>query len=367
MTSTGSAKSLTVAEIASLTGAIAREGAALSHRITNIAPIDHAGPADLTFLESPTFAAALATTKAGAVLTTDRFANQAPTGVNLLRAREPYRAFVMVAREFHRGRLRPASPYEADGVMPGAHVHPSAELGAGVTVDPGAVIGPRVAIGAGTSIGANAVIGADVRIGRDCTIGPNCTVICSELGDRVILHPGCRIGQDGFGYVSGREGHTKVPQVGRVVIHDDVEIGAGTAIDRGGMRDTIVGEGTKIDNLVQIGHNCVIGRHCIIVAQSGLSGSVTLEDFAVLAARVGIYPHVTVHQGAQLSARATVRRDVPAGETWGGLLNAKPLRQSMREMIAIERLPQTGESVASPSISETPSEEAKPDAKATQE
>ena len=367
MSSTGSARSLTLAEIASLTGAVARDGTALSHRITGIAPIDHAGPGDLTFVDNPKFVAALAAAKAGAVLTTKQFAGQVPPSVNLLLTREPYRAFVMVAREFYRDRLRPASPYEADGVMPGAHVHPSAKLAAGVTVDPGAVVGPRVVIGAGTSIGANAVIGADVRIGCDCAIGPSCTVIHSELGDRVILHPGCRIGQDGFGYVSSPEGHAKVPQVGRVVIHHDVEIGAGTTIDRGGMRDTVIGEGTKIDNLVQIGHNVVIGRHCIIVAQSGLSGSVTLKDFAILAARVGIVPHVTVHEGAQIAARATVRRDVPRGETWGGNLNAKPLRQSMRELIAIERLPQTGMTVASPSISETTSEAAKSDAPATQD
>jgi UDP-3-O-[3-hydroxymyristoyl] glucosamine N-acyltransferase len=360
MSSTGSAKSLTIAEIVALTGAVPRDGTALSHRITNIAPIDRAGPGDLTFVDTPKFADALATTRAGAVLTGERFETQAPAAVNLLSAREPYRAFVMVAREFYRDRLRPASPYEADGVMPGAHLHPSAELGAGVTVDPGAVIGPRVVVGAGTRIGANTVIGADVHIGGDCAIGPNCTVVHSELGDRVIVHSGARMGQDGFGYVLNAEGHAKVPQVGRVVIHDDVEIGAGTTIDRGGMRDTVIGEGTKIDNLVQIGHNCVIGRHCIIVAQSGLSGSVTLEDFAILGARVGIYPHVTVHAGAQVSARATVRRDVAAGETWGGLLNAKPLRQSMREMIAIERLALTGDSDAT-------AEDVEPDEKAPHE
>jgi len=362
MSRTGSAKSLTLAEIASLTGAAPRDGAVLSDRITGIAPIDHAGPGDLTFVDNPKFAAALAATRAGAVLTSEKFESHVPAAVNLLRTLEPYRAFVMVAREFYRDRLRPTSPYESVGVMPGAHVHPSAQLGAGVAVDPGAVIGPRVVIGAGTAIGANTVIGADVRIGSDCAIGPGCTVIHSELGNRVILHPGCRIGQDGFGYVSSPGGHAKVPQVGRVVVHDDVEIGAGTTVDRGGMRDTVIGEGTKIDNLVQIGHNVVIGRHCIIVAQSGLSGSVTLKDFAILAARVGIYPHVTVHQGAQISARATVRRDVPAGETWGGLLNAKPLQQSMREMIAIERLPQTGMAVASPSISETTADGEKSDA-----
>jgi UDP-3-O-[3-hydroxymyristoyl] glucosamine N-acyltransferase len=330
--------SLTLADIASLTGAVPRDGADLSYEITNVAPIDHAGAGDLAFLESNRFADALATTSAGAVLTIERFAPHVPPGVNLLLTREPYRAFVTVAREFHRGRLRPASPFEADGVMPGAHVHPSATLGAGVTVDPGAVIGPRVTIGAGSMIGANVVIGADVRVGAECSICSGSTIVDAVLGDRVIVHSGCRIGQDGFGYVSGRAGHMKIPQVGRVVIGNDVEIGAGTTIDRGGMRDTIIGEGTKIDNLVQIGHNVVIGRDCIIVAQSGLSGSVTLEDGVVLAARVGVYPHVRVRKGAQLQARATVRRDVPPGVIWGGLLNAKPLRRSMREMIAIERL-----------------------------
>ena len=340
--------SLTLADIASLTGAVPHEGADLSYEITNVAPIDHAGPGDLAFLESSKFADALATTGAGAVLTVERFAPRVPAGVNLLLTRKPYQAFVTVAREFHRGRLRPASPFEADGVMPGAHVHASATLAADVTVDPGAVIGPRVTIGAGGMIGANVVIGADVQIGVECSICSGSTVVDSVLGDRVIIHPGCRIGQDGFGYVPGRTGHVKVPQVGRVVIGNDVEIGAGTTIDRGGMRDTIIGDGTKIDNLVQIGHNCVIGRHCIIVAQSGLSGSVTLEDGAVLGARVGIYPHVTVHKGAQLQARATVRRDVPAGEAWGGLLNAKPLRQSERELIAIGKLTRGGSADAEP-------------------
>jgi UDP-3-O-[3-hydroxymyristoyl] glucosamine N-acyltransferase len=342
MIAASSRASLTLADIASLTGAVPRDGADLSYEITNVAPIDHAGPGDLAFLESNKFAEALATTGAGAVLTVERFAPRVPPSVNLLLTRKPYQAFVTVAREFHRGRLRPTSPFEADGVMPGAHVHPSATLAAGVTVDPGAVIGPRVTIGAGSMIGANVVIGADVHIGAECSICSGSTIVDSVLADRVIIHPGCRIGQDGFGYVSGRKGHVKVPQVGRVVIGNDVEIGASTTIDRGGMRDTVIGEGTKIDNLVQIGHNVVIGRHCIIVAQSGLSGSVTLEDGVVLAARVGIYPHVTVHRGAQLMARSTVRRDVPADETWGGLLNAKPVRQSMREMIAIEKLAQGG-------------------------
>ena len=227
------------------------------------------------------------------------------------------------------------------GIAPGAIVHPSAKLGAGVTVDPGAVIGPRAEIGAGSLIGANAVIGPQVRIGADCAIGAGCTVTHAEIGDRVIMHPGSQIGQDGFGYISGAGGHVKVPQVGRVVIHDDVEIGSGTRIDRGGIRDTVIGQGTKIDNLCQIGHNCVIGRHCIIVAQSGLSGSVTLEDFVVLGARTGIVPHVTVGKGAMLASRSTVYDDVPAGAVWGGF-PAKSKRQWMREVVALQRLAARG-------------------------
>jgi UDP-3-O-[3-hydroxymyristoyl] glucosamine N-acyltransferase len=158
-------------------------------------------------------------------------------------------------------------------------------------------------------INAHAVIGEHVQIGGNCAIGAGCTITHAHLGDDVVIHPGCHIGQDGFGYVSSAEGHIKVPQIGRVVIHNDVEIGSGTRIDRGGMRDTVIGEGTKIDNLCQIGHNCVVGRHCIIVAQSGLSGSVTIEDFVALGPRTGIIPHVTVGKGAMLASRSTrIRR-----------------------------------------------------------
>jgi len=213
---------LTVGEIAALTGAEPRAGADLGRRIRNIAPIDLAGPDDLTFLENAKFAGELTTTRAGAVLTTARFEPQAPSGLAVLRSRAPYNAFVTVMREFYRGSLRPASPYGDDGVAPGACVHPTARIEKGATVDPGAVIGARAEISSGTIISANAVIGAQVRIGRDCTIGANSSVTHSILGDRVIIHPGCHIGQDGFGYVPSKDGQVKVPQIGRVIIHDDV-------------------------------------------------------------------------------------------------------------------------------------------------
>jgi UDP-3-O-[3-hydroxymyristoyl] glucosamine N-acyltransferase len=333
-----SESTLTVGEIATRTGAEPRPGTDLDRRIRNIAPIDLAGPDDLTFLDNVKFADELATTRAGAVLTTTRFEPRAPAGMNLLRSRRPYEAFVAIMREFYKASLSPMSAYGDSGIAPGATVHPTARLDKNVTVDPGAVIGAGAEIGSGTIISANAVIGQKVKIGRDCAIGPNTSIIHSVLGDRVIVHPGCHIGQDGFGYVPTREQQIKVPQIARVIIHDDVEIGAGTQVDRGGIRDTVIGAGTKIDNLCQIAHNVVTGKNCIIVAQSGLAGSVVLDDHVILAARVGILPHVHVGKAAQIAACSTVLRDVPAGQHWGGFPNAKPLKEFFREMVVLERL-----------------------------
>ncbi len=337
-----SAKSLTIGEIAALTGAQPREGAPLDRRISDVATLDRAGPRDLTFLDNPKYADQLPRTRAGACLMAPRFEQRAPSGLVVLRAREPYRAFVSVARALFPASLRPSSLFAASGASPGAFVHTSARLENGVSIDPGAVVGPGAEIGAGSVIGPTAVVGPGVRIGRDCSIGAGTSLIHALLGDRVIIHPGCRIGQDGFGFVMGAGGHLKVPQLCRVIIQDDVEIGAGTTIDRGGTRDTVIGEGTKIDNLVQIGHNVLIGRHCVLVAQTGISGSVTLEDFVVLGGQVGVNNHVTIGEGAQIAARSAVNGNVPAGARWGGV-PAKPVKQWFREMKMIERLAARGE------------------------
>jgi UDP-3-O-[3-hydroxymyristoyl] glucosamine N-acyltransferase len=330
---------LSLGEIAELTGAVLAPSADAGLRIVNIAALDRAGPGDLAFLDSVKYSGQLRETRASACLTSARFEKQAPAHVAVLRAREPYRAFITVARKLFPSMLRPTSVFATTGIAPGATVHPSARLEAGVTVDPGAVIGPQAEVGSGTLIAANAVIGPAVRIGRDCTVGAGTSITHSLVGDRVIIHAGCRIGQDGFGFLMGAGGHLKVPQVGRVIIQDDVEIGAGSTIDRGAIRDTVIGEGTKIDNLVQIGHNVVIGRHCVIVAQTGISGSSTLEDFVALGARVGVTNHVTIGEGAQIAAISIVAGDVPPGSRWGGT-PAKPVKQWLREVKVLEQLAQ---------------------------
>jgi len=327
-------RTLTLEQIAKLTGAELSSAPARS--ICNVAAIDAAGPSDLTFFDKGLFSAQAAKTQAAACLTTKALATHLPARTAALIAREPYRTFVTVARELFPQALRASSLYESVGID-GAHVHPQARLESGVTVDPGAVIGPRAEIGSGSIVGANAVIGPEVRIGRDCSIGAGAVISNSLVGDRVIVHPGCKVGQDGFGYIMGGRGHLKIPQIGRVIIQDDVEIGAGTTIDRGAIRDTVIGEGTKIDNLVQIGHNVSVGRHCIVVAQTGISGSSTLEDFVVLGARVGLNNQVTIGEGAQIAAVSVVHGDVPPGARWGGT-PAKPVKLWFREMTLLAKM-----------------------------
>ena len=311
-----SRESITLGEIVALTKCEPVGAVDLKMRITGIAPLDSAGPSDIAFYDSLRFLDDLKRTSAGACFVKPTQTAHVPAGVAVLATGNPYLSLVAVTSELFGGALRPAPVFGGRGVDSGAFVHPEARLEDDVTVDPGAVIGPRAEIGSGTVIGANAVIGADVCIGRNCSIGPGASVLHALIGDRVILHPGTRIGQDGFGFIPGGKGLTKVPQVGRVIIQDDVEIGAGTAIDRGVNRDTVVGEATKIDNLVQIGHNVTIGRHCIIVAQVGISGSVTLGERVQLGGQVGIADNLTIGDGARVAAKSGVKDNIPAGETW---------------------------------------------------
>ena len=334
-------RELTIGEIAALTHAEPRPGAPLDRLIRNIAPLDTAGASDVSFLDNARYLDALAETRAGACLLAPRFAAAAPERLPVLVTAEPYRAFVAVARALFADALRPSSLFAASGLSAAAQVHPSARLEPGVTVDPLALIGPGAEIGMGTLIAAGAVIGPHVAIGRDCAIGAGATVQHALIGDRVIIHPGARIGQDGFGFLPAARGHQKIPQSRRVIIQDDVEIGANVTIDRGSTRDTIIGEGTKIDNLVQIAHNVSIGRHCLIAGQVGISGSARVGDFVMLGGKVGIADHVTIGAGASLGAQSGVMADVPAGARWIGS-PAQPVRDFMKGVAVLRRLARGG-------------------------
>jgi UDP-3-O-[3-hydroxymyristoyl] glucosamine N-acyltransferase len=325
-----------LATVAEAVSAQPAEGADPGIDIKDVRPLDSAGPGDLSFLDNPKYLPLFAKTAASACLVASKFAGHVPPGTACLITPEPYRAFARALLLFYPDAGKPKAALTGSGDGAPA-IHPSAALEPGAIVEPGAVIGAEARIGRGTTIAAGSVIGFRVHVGRDCYIGPNASVTHALIGNQVTLHAGVAVGQDGFGFAMGKTGHLKVPQIGRVIIQDGVEIGANTTIDRGALRDTVIGEGTKIDNLVQIGHNAVIGRHCVIVAQTGISGSAELGDFVVLGGQVGVVGHVKIGAGAQIAASSNVRGDVPPGVRWGGT-PAKPVRLWFRELTLLQKL-----------------------------
>jgi UDP-3-O-[3-hydroxymyristoyl] glucosamine N-acyltransferase len=328
---------MTVGAIAALTAASVDPQADATKLISGISSLDRAGPRDVAFIDSPRFTATLARTRAGACFCSERYRAGVPAATIALVTREPHRSFAVVAAKLYPAATRPQPIVAAAGISPAAFVHPSVRFEADVTVEPGAVVAAGAEIGRGTLIGPGTVIGPGVRIGREVAIGANATISHALIGNRVVIHPGARLGQDGFGFVPGAAGHTKIVQIGRVIVQDDVEIGANTTIDRGSSRDTVIGEGTKIDNQVQIGHNSVIGRHCLIAGQAGVSGSVTIGDFVMLGGHAGIRDNVTIGNGAQVAAAAGVGSDIPAGERWVGT-PARPMAAWLSELKALKRL-----------------------------
>lgn len=319
-----------LARLAEIAEAQLSDGAFADRLFVDVAALDEAGPEHVSFLENRRYLPALAATRAGACLIHPSLAERAPPGTALLLAKEPYRGYARIAAAFH-----PDLP-PAGGIHARAVVDPTALLEPGVVVEAGAVIGARARLGARVWIGPNAVIGDAVEIGADSRVGAGASVSHALVGKRVRIYPGARIGQDGFGFAMSPAGHLKVPQLGRVLIGDDVEVGANSTVDRGSASDTVIGDGTLIDNLVQIGHNVRVGRGCVIVAQVGIAGSARLDDFVVVGGQVGIAGHLRIGAGARIAAQSGVHRDVPAGSELGGT-PAVPMSE-FRRLCALWRI-----------------------------
>jgi UDP-3-O-[3-hydroxymyristoyl] glucosamine N-acyltransferase len=298
--------------------------------ITGFAAANQARSGDLTFADQEAYFAIAEASQAAAILVPEGFASTKKT---LIRVKNPR---IAVAR------LLPVF-FPPDQYAPG--VHPSAVIDASAQVDPTAHIGPNCTVGARAKIGARAVlmggnhIGRDAKVGDDTTLYPNVVIYLQcQVGNRVIIHAGTVIGSDGYGYVLDEGRHRKILQIGNVIIHDDVEIGANTAIDRGALGSTVIGQGTKIDNLVHVAHNVNIGKHCIITGQVGFAGSTKMGDYCVVAAQSGIADHLTIGNQATIGAKSGVMRDIPDGGKVLGI-PAMPDKVAKRQIIASQQLP----------------------------
>ncbi len=326
-----------LAELASLADAELRGGDP-ARLISDVATLEQANTEQVSFLFNAKYVDQARQTKAGACLIREDQAKSLPSGVAALVTDEPYRGYARVAAAFYPDAAEPNPLQPAlAGISAGALIDPEAELGDDCQIAPGAVIEVGARIGARCRIGINASIARGVVLGSDCVIGPNVTLSHCLVGNRVVIHSGVRVGQDGFGFAMGAGGHIKVPQIGRVVIEDDVEIGANSTVDRGSGPDTVIGRGCKIDNLVMIAHNVQLGAGCIVVAQSGIAGSTTVGAGTVLAAQSGVAGHLTIGPGSQFAARTGILRDMPAGGRYGGF-PAVPMTQWLRQLVTLERL-----------------------------
>lgn len=308
--------------------------------IGKLSSLRNAGPGALVHVSKAKGHDLDALRRATAVLCVAGDADKLPPGPARIVVAAPLVAFAMIGRHLYPDNLGPARTTAVDGCrseFPDARVSRLALVEDGVSIEPGAVIGDGAAIGEGTVVGANAVIANSCQIGRNCRIGPGSALQYTLIGNGVVIHGGVQIGQDGFGFVPGPAGLEKVPQLGRVIIQDKVEIGANAAIDRGTLDDTVIGEGTKIDNLVQIAHNVTIGRYCVIAGHSGISGSVTIGDGCMFGGRVGIADHVTIGSNVKLAAASGVMHDIPSNERWAGL-PAMPAGQTYRQYATLRKL-----------------------------
>ena len=318
-----------LAAVAAAAGAVLHDGA--DRLLHGVAPLQAAGPDELSFIDNRRYAGLLTQTRAGAVLVHPDLAGRVPPATAPLVTPDPYAGWARAAALFHPPPPVRPGIHSSAVVAPGAAVDPSAEVGPLAVIGDGAQVGPRCRIGAG------AVIGENVVIGPDCRIGPLVSLTHALLGARVYVYPGARIGQEGFGFAITERGFVTVPQLGRVVLEDDVEVGANSTVDRGAAPDTVIGAGSRLDNLVQIGHNVRMGRCCVVVAQAGISGSTVLDDFVVVAAQAGLTGHLRIGAKARIGAQSGVMADVDAGADVVGS-PAQPLREFFRGVATLRKL-----------------------------
>ncbi len=306
------------------------DGAASSLTIEGADELLTAGPAELALAAHKDYVEDLRLTGAGAVIVSAALRDAVPTGCVAVVVERPHEVFAGLLAQLYPAGTRGG----IGGVSPSAR---AALLEEGVVLGPNVVIGHNVEIGRNTVIGGNTVIGNGVTIGRNCTIASNCTIDCAYIGNNVVIQSGVRVGTEGFGWLDFGTSNRKIPQLGRVIVQEDVEIGANTTIDRGALGDTVIGQGTKIDNLVQIGHNCRIGRYCLIAGQSGLSGSTIVEDGVLFGGNAATSGHITIGARSIVRARAGVMSDVPPGSDVAGA-PAQNIRDFWRELATLRRL-----------------------------
>lgn len=324
-------KSFTLAEIADVSGAQLADGFDPNLVVESVAPLNVAGSSDLSFLDNVKYKEQFTVTKAGACFIHPEMASVAPEGVALLVTPTPYKAYALAAQAFYPDNS--PEPYISEQTF----VHDTASVPDSCIIHPMAVIEADVELGEGVFIESGAVIKSGVQIGAHSRIGPNAVISHAVIGEHVNIYPGAKIGQDGFGFAIDPAGYVKVPQLGRVVIGSHVEIGANTTIDRGAGPDTVIGNGTWIDNLVQIGHNVKIGNGCVIVSQVGISGSTEIADYVVIGGQVGIAGHLKVGTGARIAAQSGVMKNIAPGQEMMGS-PATPIKEQMRQIIALKRL-----------------------------
>jgi UDP-3-O-[3-hydroxymyristoyl] glucosamine N-acyltransferase len=323
----------TLGDLAAGLGAVLANPADAQRQIKDVAPLSTAGAGEISFLDNPKYLQDFLKTKAEACIIHPKMQEKAPTGVALLLDEEPYRAYAMIAARLYPQHSTPM----ATGVHPTAIIHATAVLGHDVSVGPYAVIGAHAVIGDHTVIDAHSIIGEAVQIGMHSYIGAQTVISHSLVGSHVIIYPGAKIGQAGFGFYMHEQGYVTVPQLGRVILEDGVEVGANTTIDRGALGDTIVGRGTRIDNLVQLGHNVETGRGCVLVAQVGIAGSTKLGNYVIAAGQVGISGHLTIGNQVKIAAQSGVLKNISDRETVAGC-PAIPIKQWHRQIITLAKM-----------------------------